>query len=607
MIISHLLHKRYIIKITLSLLLIIVCLAGGLVACSPASPALKESTDLYTNSVTGGSLVFPESWQGKYTTASLKEYDDRTFIQVYSKSNHDKFKEENSEFGYLFSIQQVPLEELEKNTWWDGGNMGDSFRAFAQKKTDGKDWIYFVRTPTDVQYDIGDDRLKEEYLQMESEIPLLLQSFSERGKLEEYSAEIKLLKYRKGEVKNTILIPRSNKELFERISFLLAGASPSRKQSVNDSPDTKSYVRVMLSPQNIYYLYEKGGKYYAEKPYQSISTLSREAYEEIILATFGVLLADPDTLDKQQFLKPIQEMIALYQAGKPPENGMDLKYQEFPEGAPFPVVRTTSDFELDEGAPPEYRYTATVHFGDQSQYEMVMQFNPFGAAQWQVTGVTFQEPIERSMSSWFFDLAIANRFDYVPEFTEGYAPSESPEYLYYAFILFDLKEWKAGHDFLTVEYVEDVITSHFQVKKVIHQSSRKDWHFDGKVYTVQPGSFNTEPIYRLKKIDTYKQDGKKIYDVVAEQFNFDEFSYMFIYDYEPPAPEDSNDLSKPMTYVLEKKGEKIKNGELQVWEAIREMIAEGDTANFKVNHTEHFRFSWDKQTNQIIFLEHTSL
>jgi len=62
-----------ILKSVLGVLRTIACLAGGLAACSQTSPvqeAIQEAVpdktlDLYTNSVTGGSLVFPESWQGK--------------------------------------------------------------------------------------------------------------------------------------------------------------------------------------------------------------------------------------------------------------------------------------------------------------------------------------------------------------------------------------------------------------------------------------------------------------------------------------------------------------------------------------------------------------
>ena len=41
-----------------------------------------------------------------------------------------------------------------------------------------------------------------------------------------------------------------------------------------------------------------------------------------------MILADPNTLDKRQFLKPVQDMIALYQAGTPPENSVKEVYNE---------------------------------------------------------------------------------------------------------------------------------------------------------------------------------------------------------------------------------------------------------------------------------------
>lgn len=603
-----------ILKITLGVLLITACLAGGLAACGqipPAQEAVQDKTlDIYTNSVSGGSLVFPESWQGKYVTTPQEEHHDRMFIKVYNKSNHDKYQAEKPEFGYLFSIERISLADLEKNSGWNGGNMGDGFRPFAQNKINGQDWIYFVRTPTGVQYDPGDDELMKEYLQLAKEIPLLLQSFSDRGKLAEYASEIKLLKYRNGEVKNTVVIPRSNKELFKRIPALLDAASPTKMPSVNDAPDAKSYVTVMLSPQNVAYLYEKGGKYYAEKPYQSIKELTKEAYQEIISSVFGVILADPDTLDKRQFLKPVRDMIALYQAGTPPENGMELKFEDYPQGEPYPTVKTEQDFILDEGRLPECQYTATVRFGAQNQGEMVMQFNSIpnqtaagGSAEWQITGVSFQKPAPENMSAWMFDLAIANRFDYVPEFAEGKAPSESPDYLYYAFIL-DLKDWKAGNEFLTKEYVEKVITSHFPVQQVIHKSSDRDWNFDGRVYTVRPGDYNTAPVYGLKQYKSYRQNGRTIYDVVLAGYAFHEFSYQEMNSYTPPPAEHSNEISKPMQDVLAKKGGRIESNELKVWQAIREMITEGDTAKFNQNSTERLKFYFDEKTNNIVFLEH---
>lgn len=608
--------RRFCLRV-FGVLFAAACLFGGLTACSQASPAVEagqdKTLDVYTNSVTGGSLVFPESWQGKYVTAPISDYDDRTFIQVYSKSNHDQYKEYRPEFGFLFSIYQIPADEL-KSYGWDGGEWGTNMTPFAQKNADGKVWIYFVLTPTDRQYDPSDDTLKDEYLQLESEIPLLLQSFSQRSQLEEYATDIRLLKYRNAEVKNTVTIPQSNKELVERISTLLAGASPTRLQSINDVPDVKSYVTVILSPQTIYYLYEKSGKYYAERPYVSIGELTAKAFQEILLSAFGVIPADPDTLDKQQFMKPVQEMIALYAQRTPPENGSELTFEQCPLATCDPVVKTINDFELDEGAPPAYEYTATVRFGAQKQNKMIMQLNRIAetaasgkATQWKITGVSFQVPVAKKDSAWFFDLAIANRLDYVPEFKEGEAPAESTDYLYYAFILFDINEWKAGHNYLTKQYVEDVITSHFPVTKVIHSSSDREWTFDGKVYTVQPGSYNLEPLYSLKQVRSFKQNGKTIYDVVVEQYGFDEFGYISLYDYELPAPEDNLTLTKPMQYVVEKKGEQIKNGDLKVWQAIREMITLGDTAKFRKNSTERLKFYFDEKTNDIVFLEHVRL
>lgn len=223
------------------------------------------------------------------------------------------------------------------------------------------------------------------------------------------------------------------------------------------------------------------------------------------------------------------------------------------------------------------------------------------------SGASSGDEAADNRGAYLFDLAITNRFDYVPEFEEGKAPSQSPDYLYYAFIL-NLEEWNKGNKFLTAQYVEDIITSHFEMDEdaIVHRPSR-DWNFDGKVYTVaRPGSYAYEPVYGLKEFDTYEEGGRTVYDVLLEQYSLDEFAYQSVFEYALPTAGGSGTFSPSMQFVIDKKGERIRSGEVRVWEAIREMIAEGDTKGFTVSHTERFKYYVDAETRDVVFLEHTS-
>ena len=65
----------------------------------------------------------------------------------------------------------------------------------------------------------------------------------------------------------------------------------------------------------------------------------------------------------------------------------------------------------------------------------------------------------------YFEFAIENRLDYVPLFEEGETPTQSQEYLYYAFIL-NLDNWGDDKGLMTKDYVEQVIQTHFEVDSV---------------------------------------------------------------------------------------------------------------------------------------------
>ncbi|MHB9059744.1 MAG: DUF5301 domain-containing protein [Bacillota bacterium] len=418
--------------------------------------------------------------------------------------------------------------------------------------------------------------------------------------------QIRML-FRGKPVAMTVEIPSSNSQGRSELVDLLNAASPTGKTSANDLPPYDRLIEVTLRPVKTVYLYEKDRAYFAETPHGSIKKLTEEAYN-LVREYFGPIRPFPEELAKTEFLAAIQDTVDRYRSGNPPENPMEHMFDAAPSGIALPEVDSADDFELTDGDGTECLYLAIARFGPADDYQMEMLLNKVSLpgenkSSWVVSGVHFQGLDNKA--AYLFDLAIANRFDYVPRFEEGNAPAESPDYLYYAFIL-NVENWKAGDNFLTEQYVEEVITSHFEVGRVVHKASR-DWNFDGKVYTIaRPSSYAGEPIYGLKEYRTYTESGRTIYDVVLEGYGFDEFSHWSMYEYQLPGPGDSGSFSDSMQYVMNKKGDRIKSGELTVPAAIRQMIAEDDTKGFTAFTTEHFKFYFDADTGKVVFLEHTT-
>lgn len=127
----------------------------------------------------------------------------------------------------------------------------------------------------------------------------------------------------------------------------------------------------------------------------------------------------------------------------------------------------------------------------------------------------------------FFKLAIEQRFDYVPLFDEGSTPTNSSEYLMYAFIL-DKDNLKAqSEDFVKMpqSYVEEVASAHFKVDSLTHRPLLHTWDYnkDAGEYTATGWSYNSEPAYKLISCTTEERDGKTVYKAVAAPIGIEEF------------------------------------------------------------------------------------
>lgn len=206
--------------------------------------------------------------------------------------------------------------------------------------------------------------------------------------------EIQMRMYYQGKVvAGVIVYPKDNVQGIGKIVDLLNAVSPRSEKSVHNFPADDRVIEVALTPVKTVYLYEKDGRYYAETPYESIGELTKEAYEHI-RENFGPIRPFPEDMDKTVFLSAIQDMLERYRSGNPPENPMEYKFAEAPEGIPLPYVNSINDFRLTDGN-IECLYVAVIPFGDNDESEIIMQLNlmtPGDENEWAVSGVFFGGP-----------------------------------------------------------------------------------------------------------------------------------------------------------------------------------------------------------------------
>jgi beta-lactamase regulating signal transducer with metallopeptidase domain len=79
-----------------------------------------------------------------------------------------------------------------------------------------------------------------------------------------------------GDLMNRFVPPAS-------LAELLVSGKKTNIQSINDVPDVDGYKKAEVYDE-VYYIYEKNGKYYVEKPYQSVDEITSESYYKIIQA-----------------------------------------------------------------------------------------------------------------------------------------------------------------------------------------------------------------------------------------------------------------------------------------------------------------------------------
>lgn len=116
---------------------------------------------------------------------------------------------------------------------------------------------------------------------------------------------------------------------------------------------------------------------------------------------------------------------------------------------------------------------------------------------------------EATLRGEYFDFAIKNRIDYIPEFPKGNTPTDSPQYLFFAFMV-NFSGWEEDKGIMSKKYVEEVVKKYFDVEEINHEAFPGAWDFDGEKYIAVPSGVSGDPIYVLKELKIYKEAGRTI-------------------------------------------------------------------------------------------------
>lgn len=172
----------------------------------------------------------------------------------------------------------------------------------------------------------------------------------------------------------------------------------------------------------------------------------------------------------------------------------------------------------------------------------------------------------------YFDFAIEHRLDYLPVFEKNQAPTDSADYLFYAFMI-NFENWGENKGIMTKEYVEDIIQTYFKIENITHSSLRKGWDYDGEKYIAIPGGVNEEPIYVLREYYTSDQKDRTVYHLTMD--------YCIFID------QDGKGIIPSQEDLIN----------------IRKDILSGDLSTLQTLQTDKFSYYLDG--DQVVFLSHT--
>jgi len=217
------------------------------------------------------------------------------------------------------------------------------------------------------------------------------------------------------------------------------------------------------------------------------------------------------------------------------------------------------------------------------------------------------------MKKHYIEFAMDNRIDFIPNFDEntykGNNPISTEDFL---MLTYYMNEDKLSEDLsMTTELVENVMRENFGIEKVEHKSQFKGWTYDkGKnKYTPYPEGTAEESIFDVINFNIYNENDKKIYDVTLREYRL---PYVFSKDdtalsdtynsYFEYTEDEENEYRENVLFLLAEKGEEIKNAEINIYNAMYDLVVEDNTDGFTVGNTIRIKYYIDETTGKPRFI-----
>ncbi len=217
------------------------------------------------------------------------------------------------------------------------------------------------------------------------------------------------------------------------------------------------------------------------------------------------------------------------------------------------------------------------------------------------------------MKKYYIDFAMDYRIDFIPDFDENSYDKNSPvSTTDFLMLTYYMNKENLPQDFsMSTELVEKVMAENFGIFNVKHESQFKGWTYveDENKYFPLPEGTAEEILFDLINSDTYNIDDREIYDVTLMTYGFpciiysddepsiDDYNYLSEY-----AKDKSNFYAENVEFLLSEKGEELRNEEINVYNAIYDLILEDNTDGFTVGTTIQIKYYIDDQTGKPMFI-----
>lgn len=162
--------KKQVVHLSrlMAAVLVVVLLVCGFTLGAVAAPREVVEVEIPVEHETvtlqelGLTLIFPDSWKGKYTMEKSEFGEYRCYINAIREKNQTSGWDDSGMLFYIMEIDEVLTAEEINNSEW---NFAANRYLFATR-----DSTYLLYQASDVQWDPNDAEQETLYRQMESEI-----------------------------------------------------------------------------------------------------------------------------------------------------------------------------------------------------------------------------------------------------------------------------------------------------------------------------------------------------------------------------------------------------------------------------------------------------